>query len=215
MEKNYTVIDGELVHWGIPGMRWGVRRYQNKDGSLTSAGKKRYDSEMAKLRADKKVVKTASATKAKLDKLNAEREEVSKQKKALFGKKKDDNDEAKKETASEPEKVDARKLMKKKKASQMTDEELKAVIDRMQLEKSYKDLLVEMDKNTRRTEKAKEVVENSLIKSGENLVSQVFNQIGTKALNAAFDKFAGGALGDKDENGKSKPVIFTNNKKGK
>ena len=30
-----------LMHYGIPGMRWGVRRYQNKDGSLTVAGKKR------------------------------------------------------------------------------------------------------------------------------------------------------------------------------
>ena len=31
----------ELYHWGIKGMKWGVRRYQNKDGSLTPAGKKR------------------------------------------------------------------------------------------------------------------------------------------------------------------------------
>lgn len=32
----------ELFHWGIKGMKWGVRRYQNKDGSLTPDGKKRY-----------------------------------------------------------------------------------------------------------------------------------------------------------------------------
>lgn len=32
----------ELYHWGVKGMKWGVRRYQNKDGSLTSKGKKRY-----------------------------------------------------------------------------------------------------------------------------------------------------------------------------
>ena len=32
----------ELYHYGKKGMRWGVRRYQNKDGSLTPAGKKRY-----------------------------------------------------------------------------------------------------------------------------------------------------------------------------
>ena len=33
----------ELTHHGIKGMKWGVRRFQNKDGSLTPAGKKRYD----------------------------------------------------------------------------------------------------------------------------------------------------------------------------
>ena len=32
----------ELVHYGVKGMKWGVRRYQNKDGTLTAAGKKRY-----------------------------------------------------------------------------------------------------------------------------------------------------------------------------
>ena len=32
----------ELEHHGIPGMKWGVRRFQNKDGSLTAAGEKRY-----------------------------------------------------------------------------------------------------------------------------------------------------------------------------
>lgn len=32
-----------LAHDGILGMRWGVRRYQNKDGTLTEAGKIRYN----------------------------------------------------------------------------------------------------------------------------------------------------------------------------
>ena len=34
---------GELYHHGIKGQKWGVRRFQNKDGSLTPAGRRRYD----------------------------------------------------------------------------------------------------------------------------------------------------------------------------
>lgn len=36
----------ELYHHGIKGQRWGVRRFQNPDGTLTDAGKKRYQKEL-------------------------------------------------------------------------------------------------------------------------------------------------------------------------
>lgn len=39
MNENY-----ELYHFGIKGQKWGVRRYQDKNGRLTNAGKKRYES---------------------------------------------------------------------------------------------------------------------------------------------------------------------------
>ena len=35
------MYENELYHYGVKGMKWGVRRYQNKDGSLTPAGKQR------------------------------------------------------------------------------------------------------------------------------------------------------------------------------
>ena len=43
----------ELKHWGVKGMKWGIRRYQNKDGSLTRAGKKRQAANLEKARQAK------------------------------------------------------------------------------------------------------------------------------------------------------------------
>ena len=36
----------ELYHWGIKGQKWGVRRYQNEDGTLTESGRARYNSDL-------------------------------------------------------------------------------------------------------------------------------------------------------------------------
>lgn len=54
--SKYVIRNGELYHWGIKGQKWGRRRYQNPDGSLTPEGEKRYaDKEKKKaMRADVK-----------------------------------------------------------------------------------------------------------------------------------------------------------------
>ena len=54
MGSNYVVTGGsfisedELCHYGIKGQKWGVRRYQNEDGTLTAAGRKRLQKQDAK-----------------------------------------------------------------------------------------------------------------------------------------------------------------------
>ena len=72
----------ELYHHGIKGQKWGVRRYQNKDGSLTNAGRKHYDNETAKLKEEKKVLRNKARTQKKIDKVKALKSEVDDMKKA-------------------------------------------------------------------------------------------------------------------------------------
>lgn len=53
-----TTTNGELYHHGIKGQKWGVRRYQNEDGSLTEAGMKRYGTVGIDAKVTKKDIKT-------------------------------------------------------------------------------------------------------------------------------------------------------------
>lgn len=75
----------ELYHHGIKGQRWGVRRFQNKDGSLTRLGLKRMDKTQRKaIKAEKKQARQ-EARAIKNEQRKAKQEAQKDQVKALFG----------------------------------------------------------------------------------------------------------------------------------
>lgn len=122
--------NNELMHHGIPGMKWGVRRYQNKDGTLTAKGKARYEKEMAKLKEEERVLKNKQRTKAKIDTLEAKKQELADKKAELEGKKKSVQSSGPSKSSSSA----------KKTLSEMDDRELEAAVRRMNLEERYRQL---------------------------------------------------------------------------
>ena len=63
----YYTRSSDLYHHGIKGMKWGIRRYQRKDGALTSAGKRRYsddsNSEQDSSKTEKRGLQLTSSQK--------------------------------------------------------------------------------------------------------------------------------------------------------
>ena len=106
-----------LQHHGIKGQKWGIRRFQNKDGSLTPAGKKRQSDS---------------------------------------------------EGDSKP---------KKRKLKDLSDAELREKINRMELEKRYKDL-----KDTKTPGKVKRFFESVMEDSAKQIITKATVNIGAQTL---------------------------------
>lgn len=130
--------NNELTHWGIKGMRWGVRRYQNKDGTLTPAGRKHYNKEMEKLKTEQKIIKNKQRTAAKFDKLNKMRQDIEDQKAALKGK-------SSKKGKADENKVDVDE--KKDETKELTTEQLRSKVERARLEREFSNLTSKGDSN--------------------------------------------------------------------
>lgn len=119
------MVNNELTHWGIKGQKWGVRKYQNKDGSLTPAGKQRYGSKenfesqynedvKTGLKATKKVVDGSKD----LTRASKEREGERSRKRQRAA------DKALEEAVRD-------------KARSMTDQELRDAVNRLNMEENY------------------------------------------------------------------------------
>lgn len=161
--------DGELYHWGIKGMKWGQRRYQNKDGSLTPAGKKRYNKEVEALKAHEKVIKNREREVARRNKLDAKKADLDAREAALNGgdKKKSDKPKGKagKEAANKPKSI-----------KDMTDAELNEAINRARLEDMYSHLRPEPVAKPSFTRQMVDAMKPALIESGKNAVKAIVDK---------------------------------------
>ena len=124
-------MENELYHHGIKGMKWGVRRYQNSDGSLTAAGKKRYDRDIRENDARKK------ENRIKIDGPDADRwvKEDLRRSKATI-----DSASSMVNQAGRMLDTNYKKKQSKIDLSNMTDKQLRDRINRFNLEKQYIDM---------------------------------------------------------------------------
>ena len=154
------IVNGaELCHWGIKGMKWGVRRYQNKDGTLTAAGKKRYDADAA-ANAKRKEKNRLSESELK-DPKRWVKEDTERTKRVvdtgnqMTGNLKTLNEKTMRIQARRTPKMDL---------SKMTDKEMREQINRAMLEKQYDDMF-----NPKKVYSGREAVSDTLDVAGSVL----------------------------------------------
>lgn len=172
----------ELAHWGIKGMKWGVRRYQNKDGSLTPAGKKRYDAELEKVRKEEKVLKNRQATRAKIEKLEARKKAAADEKAELDEM---DGKSKKRKLLGRKEKTEE---TANKSVKDMSDVELYEAINRARMEDTYRQLRPETVEKPKVFKKlVDDVVTPAATNAGKQLLENALKQAGAKLLEGKVD----------------------------
>ena len=141
-----------LYHHGVKGMKWGIRRYQNKDGTLTEAGKKRAERDMSNLSKKKRSQYEPNADKwVKEDMERTKRlTDASSQMTNEIRRANDNHQKSKPKT-----KMDL---------SNMTDKEMRERINREILERQYNDMFA-----PQKTSRGKEFAQKTLEVAGSVL----------------------------------------------
>lgn len=124
-----------LAHYGVKGQKWGIRRYQNKDGSLTSKGQARYDRDKRENAAKKKENRIDLSEP---DPKRWVREDLERSKKTV-----DATDNLVKEMRKLEQNTTTKPVSKRMDLSQMSDKEMRERINRELLERQYNQLFAE------------------------------------------------------------------------
>ena len=125
-------FESSLQHWGIKGMKWGVRRYQNKDGTLTDAGKKRYSRDIQENKSKKK--------DNRIDTSNPDPRRWAREDLERTGRVIDATSKIVRQAQDVERSTVPKSTKKRLDLSNMTDKELQDRINREMLERRYNDL---------------------------------------------------------------------------
>lgn len=169
----YVILNDELYHFGIKGQKWGVRRFQNADGTRTESGKQRYGSEYKKAKTEsrKKFIDDLAKLKDPNDvdavkKLAAEYDNRNKKIKDTYRSNKEEPDLTKTK--------DPKVLYKNR--DKLSDKELNDKLNRLRKENELKKLSESSKKN---------IVPKLVVDGGKAILTAYIIKKGTKILDNA------------------------------